>query len=66
MCLHPSVSLNNETFVVKLVKIKSQFEENCGSTVQDVFGFELSVFESVSSHKNISVPRRTYLMKIVF
>jgi hypothetical protein len=27
-----------------------------GSTVQEVFGFELSVFESVSSHKNISVP----------
>jgi hypothetical protein len=25
--------------------------------VPEVFGFELSMFESVSSHKNISVPR---------
>jgi hypothetical protein len=32
--------------------------ENCGSTERELFGFELSVFEIMSSHKNISVPRR--------
>jgi hypothetical protein len=42
--------------VVKLVKIILQFE-NCRSTEQELFGFELGVFESVSSGKNISVPR---------
>jgi hypothetical protein len=37
-------------FVVKLLKLW----ENCGSTEWELFGFELSVLESVSSRKNIS------------
>jgi hypothetical protein len=40
--------------VVKLVKVKLQ------STEQELFGFELSVFESVSSRKNISVPVKIF------
>ena len=51
MCLHPSMSLNNE-------KICREISED-KITVREVFGFELNVFESVSSHKNISVPRHT-------
>jgi hypothetical protein len=31
--------------------------ENARSTERELFGFELSVFDSVSSRKNISVPR---------
>jgi hypothetical protein len=42
--LHPSMSLNNENIFVKLVNIKKQFVR---STVREVFGFELSVFESL-------------------
>ena len=41
MYRHRSVSLNNEKFVVKLLKM-------------ELFGFELSVLESVSSRQNIS------------
>jgi hypothetical protein len=44
--------------VVKLAKIKYQFVRKLRVYgAAEVFGFELSVFESVSSHKNISVPR---------
>ena len=58
MCLHPSVSLNNEKNCCEISEDKIAIcEKTCGSTVREVFGFELSVFESVSSHKNISVPR---------
>ena len=46
--------------VVKLVKIKLQVVRNCRSTERELFGFELSVFESVSSSKNISVPVRIF------
>jgi hypothetical protein len=45
--------------VVKLVKIKLQFVRKLQVyTERELFGFELSVFESVSSGKNISVPRQ--------
>ena len=45
-----------------LLTLKPQTGLRCGK-----FGFELSVVESVSSHKNISVPCKTdCLMKIVF
>ena len=40
--------------VVKLVKIQLQ------STEREHFGFELSVSESVSSRKNISVPVKIF------
>jgi hypothetical protein len=40
--------------VVKLVKIKLQFVRKLHE--RELFGFELSVFESVISGKNISVP----------
>ena len=41
--------------LAKLVKIKFQFVKNCGFTKRDVFGFELSALESVSSCENMSV-----------
>jgi hypothetical protein len=44
-------------FVVKLVKIKLQFVRKLLVYGAETFGFELSVFESVSFRKNISVPR---------
>jgi hypothetical protein len=44
--------------VVKLVKIKLQFVRKLQVYgAGTVFEFELSVFDSVSSRKNISVPR---------
>jgi hypothetical protein len=51
------VSLNNEKFVVKLVKINSSLGENVWSHGAGTLGLELSVLESVSSRKNISDPR---------
>jgi hypothetical protein len=62
VCLHPSVSLNNENICCEISENKIAVCEKtaglrCGSTVREVFGYELSVFESVSSRKNISVPR---------
>jgi hypothetical protein len=44
--------------VVKLVKIKLHFVKKLQVYKAGTFGFELSVFESVSSRKNISVPRQ--------
>jgi hypothetical protein len=43
--------------VLKLVKIKLQFVRKLQVYGAGTFGFELSVFESASSRKNISVPR---------
>ena len=58
MCLHPSVSLNNEKICCEISEDKiAVCEKTAGLPVGEVFGFEISVFESVSSHKNISVPR---------
>ena len=52
--VHPSVSLNND-------KICREFSEHkiavCGSTEWELFGFELSVLERVSSRRNISILR---------
>ena len=52
--LHPSVSLNND-------KICREFSEHkiavCEKTAGIQSGFELSVLESVSSRRNISVLR---------
>jgi hypothetical protein len=59
MYRHQSVSLNNKRVVVKLVKIKLQFVRKLLVFIEwELFGYELSVFESVSSRKNISVPRQ--------
>ena len=55
MYRHRSVSLNNEKICCEISEDKIAVCEK--TTVREVFGFELSVFESVSSHKNISVPR---------
>jgi hypothetical protein len=49
------VSLKNEKFVVKLLKIK--YVRKLRVYGAGTFGFELSVLESVSSRKNISDPR---------
>jgi hypothetical protein len=59
VCLHPSVSLNNEKICCEISEDKIAVCEKTahGSTVREVFRFELSVFDSVSSHKNILVPR---------
>ena len=58
MCFHPSVSLNNEKFVVKVVKIKKICEKTGGlQSGIKVFGFEHSVLERAGSRKNISVPK---------
>jgi hypothetical protein len=52
------VSLNNEKICCEISEDKiAVCEKTAGSTVREVFGFEISVFESFSSHKNISVPR---------
>jgi hypothetical protein len=59
VCRHRSVSLNNEKSCREIiVKIKLQFVRKLQVyTERELFGFELSVFESISSRKNISVPR---------
>ena len=59
MWRHRSVSLNNEKICCEISEDKIAFCEKtaCGFTAREVFGFELSVLESVSSRKNISVPR---------
>ena len=55
MYRHRSVSLNNEKICCEISEDKIAFcEKNCGSTEWELFGFELSVLESVSSRKNIS------------
>jgi hypothetical protein len=54
---HRSVSLNNEKIFCEISDDKIAFcEKNCGSTPTEWerFGFELSVFESISSRKSIS------------
>ena len=56
MYRHRSVSLNNEKISCEISEDKIAFcEKNCGSTEWQLFGFELSMFESVSSRKGISV-----------
>ena len=60
VCLHPSVSLNNEKICREFSEHKIAVCEKtaeCGSTEWELFGFELSVLESVSSRRNISVLR---------
>jgi hypothetical protein len=44
-------------FVAKLVKTKLQFVRKLQVYGAGIFGFEFSMFESVRSRKNISVPR---------
>jgi hypothetical protein len=58
MCLHPSVSLNNEKNCCEISEDKiAVCEKTAGLRCGKFLGFEISVFESVSSHKNNSVPR---------
>ena len=63
MWRHRSVLLNNEKICCEIGEDKIAFCEKTAGlrrgkfTVREVFGFELSVLESVSSRKNISVPR---------
>ena len=58
MCLHPSVSLNHENICREISEDKIAV---CEITVGLRWGkfsdLKPSVFVSVSSHKNISVPR---------
>ena len=57
MYRHRSVSLNNEKICCEISEDKIAFcEKTAGlrTTEWELFGFELSVFESVSSRKNIS------------
>ena len=49
---HSFVSLNNKKICHKICEDKIQFVKK-----RELFGFELSVLESVSSRKNISVSR---------
>ena len=53
------MSLNNEKSCREISEDKiAVCEKTAGlRTERELFGFELSVFESVSSSKNISVPR---------
>ena len=48
MYRHRSVSLNNEKICCEITedKIIAFCEKNCGSTEWELFGFELSMFES--------------------
>ena len=59
VCLHPFVSLNNEKICREFSEHKMAVCEKtaAGSMEWELFGFELSVFESVSSRRNISVLR---------
>jgi hypothetical protein len=59
VCRHRSVSLNIEKICCEINEDKIAFCEKTAGlrTAWEVFGFELSVLESVSSRKNISVPR---------
>jgi hypothetical protein len=52
VCRHRSVSLNNEKICCEISEDKIAV-----CSAREVFGFELSVLERVSSRKNISVPR---------
>ena len=63
----PSVSLNNEKICCEISEDKiAVCEKSAGlRTVREVFGFELSVLESVSSNKKY-FSSKTCLMKIVF
>ena len=54
VCFHPPASLNNETICCENSEGNC---ENYGSTEQKIFVLELGVLESISSRKNISVPR---------
>ena len=50
MCLHPSVSLNNEHNCREIREYKmSVCKKPRGFTVRELFEFELNVFESVGS-----------------
>jgi hypothetical protein len=53
------VSLNNEKICREISKDKIAVCEKTAALLieRELFGFELSVFESVSSRKNILVPR---------
>ena len=56
MCLHASVSLNNEKICREFSEHKiAVCEKTAGLLKWELFGFELSVFETVSSGRNISV-----------
>ena len=49
---------NNENSCRKMNKDKiTVLSENCRSRKRELFVFELNVSESVSSHKNILIPR---------
>ena len=55
---HPSVSLNKEKICREISENKiAVCEKTQGLRSGNFFGFELSVFDSVSSRKNILVPR---------
>jgi hypothetical protein len=59
VCHHSSVSLNKEKICHEISedKIAVCKKTQGRSTERELFGFELSVFKSVRSRKNISVPR---------
>ena len=55
MYRHRSVSLNNEKICCEISEDKIAFcEKTAGLYGVELFGFELSVFESVSFRKSIS------------
>jgi hypothetical protein len=50
-----SMSLNNENNCREISEDKiAVCEKNCGSTERELFGIELGMFESVSSHRGHS------------
>ena len=64
--LHPSVSSKNEKNCHKISEdtIAVCKKTPARSTERELFGFELSVLQSISSHKNMLVPRHTCEMNL--
>ena len=57
VCLHPSVSFSNDKICREFSEHKLAVCEKTASLRSGNYGFELSVLESVSSRRNISVLR---------
>jgi hypothetical protein len=66
VCLHPSVSLNNEKICREISEDKIAVCEKTAVLRCGKFSNVNSACSKVLDHKNFSVPIKTCLMKIVF